>query len=214
MFGCLRRAGCLVVLFLLVAGGWMTRDLWWERVTGHSRGPGPEFVPLEAAAAPAARLKVERLDLKEGEAFVSLTAAEAGALVLAAGGTRLSSSLQDVQASVADQVLIVRASVDLRSLRGVEALGPLAALLTARQWVTIRGIPRVVGPAQGRFDIDGLKIGAVDVPAPALRTVVAQLDREAVPSGSSRPSISFSLPLSVGDIRVAGDRVILYKRAP
>ena len=214
MFGCLRRVGCLVALLLAAVVGWMTRDLWWERVSGRRATPGPEWSTVHPATAPASRAKVEALSRKEGESFVSLTPAEVGALIFAAGGTRLSREVRDIRASADDQSLIVRGSVDLRSLRSVESLGPLAGLLTTRQVVTVRGVPRVAGPGEGRFEVETVKIGAVEVPAPALRTLLGQLDRGGVSPGLSRPLISFSLPLSVGDIRVTRGRVILYKRTP
>ena len=34
MFGCLRRVGCLIVVLVLAAGLWLSRDLWYPRVFG------------------------------------------------------------------------------------------------------------------------------------------------------------------------------------
>ena len=34
--GCIARLGCLVMLALIAVGGWLTRDQWLPKLTGHS----------------------------------------------------------------------------------------------------------------------------------------------------------------------------------
>ncbi|MGQ0646015.1 MAG: hypothetical protein ACT4P7_00500, partial [Gemmatimonadaceae bacterium] len=118
------------------------------------------------------------------------------------------------ETAISGDRLSVRALVDLSELRGVEGLGPVAALLSSRQRITITGRPFVVERGRGAFDVDELTVGGIEVPALAVGTILRQLDRSAQPSGRSGTSISFSLPPYVGDIRVARGRVTLYKNTP
>jgi hypothetical protein len=214
MFGCLRRIGCLVVLVVLAIAGWLTRDLWWERVTGRPASPAAAWTPVDPAVAPGARRRVEALGGTSGDVFATLTPAEVGALILGAGGGRLPGTVSDLEASVTGDRLSLRAQVDLRGLRSVDGLGPVARLLTARQRVTVTGRPEVAAPGRGEFRVVEVKVGGVEVPQPALGALLRQLDRGDGSSGGPGTSISFSLPRYVGDIRVARGRVILYKSTP
>ena len=219
----MRRVGCLAVVAVCAVGAWLSRDLWWERITGRAApGAVQTWTPVEPPAqAPAVRRRVEALEKGQGQVFASLTPAEVGALVMNGAGGRMPPTVRDVETAVVGDAISVRASVDLSALRAVEGLGPLAALLTSRQRITLSGRPRVVEPGRGVFDVDAVKVGGVEVPGPALSALIAQLDRggegapRAVPgSGDTGRGISFSLPRYVGDIRVAGGRVILYKTSP
>ncbi|MCC6318661.1 MAG: hypothetical protein IT361_13350 [Gemmatimonadaceae bacterium] len=215
MSGCLRQIGCLVVLLALGVGAWLSRELWWERVTGKPLRTPVTWVPITPDEAPAARRRVEALQQREGEVFTSLTPGEVAALILGATGGRVPPGVQDVEASVVGDALGIRASLDLSSLRAVDGLGPLQALLTARQTVTITGRPRGVARGRGAFVVDAATVGGIEVPRPLLGALIAQLDRGSrdVPGDPTR-TITFELPPYVGDIRVARGRVILYKSTP
>ncbi|MBC7894873.1 MAG: hypothetical protein H7066_05650 [Cytophagaceae bacterium] len=218
MSGCLRQVGCLVLLVVLGLGGWLTRELWWERATGRPLHPETTWSPVEPEDGPPARKRIEALERRQGDVFTTLTPGEVAALILGETGGRLPPGVQDVETSVVGDALSIRASVDLTTLRSVDGLGPLRALLTARQPVTITGRPRVVARGRGAFDVQSLKVGGIEVPSPALGALIRQLDRgadgEREISGSSGRSITFAVPRYVGDIRVARGRVVLYKTTP
>ena len=218
MSGCLRQVGCLVLLVVLAVVGWFSRELWWERATGRPLSHEPTWSPVEPDEAPSARRRIEALERRPGEVFTALTPGEVAALILGETGGRLPPGVQDVETSVVGDALSIRASVDLTTLRSIDGLRPLRALLTARQPVTITGRPRVVERGRGAFDVQTLKVGGIEVPSPALGALIRQLDRgndgEGDVSGSSGRSITFALPKYVGDIRVARGRVILYKTNP
>lgn len=218
MFGCLRRIGCLFVVVLLAIGGWLTRDLWWERATGRPPGPAREWTTARAAESPDAERRLRALSQKQGPVFATFTAADIGALVLSAGGSRLPSTVDDVETSVHGDAVAIRASVDLTALRSVEALGPVASLLTSRQRLTLVGRPSVPERGRGAFEVTEVKVGGVDVPAPAIGALLRELDRaRGAPgraSGGSGRTITFPVPLYIGDIRVARGKVILYKSTP
>ena len=214
MFGCLSRIGCLMLVAVLAVAGWFTRDAWWTRVTGRPAASARVWTPVEPAASGAVRGRVEALGRGAGASFTSLTPAEVGALILGAAGGRLPPNVERFETAIVGEQVALRAQVDLRDLRSVEGVGPLRYLLTARQRVTLTGRPVVVAPGRGAFLVDRLDVGPVEVPAPLRAALLRQLDRGQQPSGEPGSSISFSLPRYVGDIRVTGGRVILYKSTP
>lgn len=212
MSGCLRRVGCLVLLLVLLSLGWFTRGLWWERVTGRPLEPEQSWHAVPASGGAEVSQRVQSLRRPEGEAFVSLTPAEVGTLLLGPAAARLPESVSDLATSISGEHVSLRATLDLARLRGVEDLGPIASLLTARRQVTITGRPDVVRPGTGELRVERVTVSGVEVPPPVVGSLLRQLDRSA--SGSTGRSITFSLPPYIGDIRVARGHVILYKNTP
>jgi len=88
-------------------------------------------------------------------------------LVAGQAGGRLPSTVQDVETSVQGDAVSIRASLDLTALRSVESLGPVAALLTGRQRITLTGRPRVADKGRGAFEVTEVKVGGVEVPGQA-----------------------------------------------
>lgn len=209
--GCFKRVGCLVVFLVVAFVAWMTRDLWWARVTGREPGANVTWTPVTVQPAAEARKRVTDLSAPDGAVYTSLTAAEVAAMILVEAGGRMPASVRDVEAAVVDDQLSVRATVDLSDLRSVEGLGPLRELLTGTQRVTLTGSPSVAAKGQGRFVVDDLKVGALSIPKPLISRVLAQIDRDNAPSGADPPAITFPLPDYIGDIRVSKGEVTLYK---
>jgi hypothetical protein len=211
--GCFRRVGCLVVFAVAALGAWMTRDMWWERVTGRAVVTEVTWTRVTTEPAPDARRRVAALSQKSGAAYATLTPSEIAAMILAESGGRIPASISDVEAAAVDDKLSVRATVDLSDLRSVEGLGPVRQLLTGRQRVTLTGTPVVAAQGQGRFHVDDLKVGQLSIPRPLIARVLAQIDRDNPPSGSAQPAVTFPLPRYIGDIRVSNGQVTLYKSA-
>lgn len=212
--GCLKGVGCLVVLAVVAVVGWMTRDMWWTRVTGRQPETQVTWTPVSVEPAASARQRVTALSRPGGAVYANLTPAEVAAMILAESGGRLPASVSDVEAAVIDERLSVRATVDLSDLRGVEGLGPLREFLTGKQRVTLTGSPSVAAQGQGRFRVDELKVGELSIPKRMISRVLAQIDRNDATSGEDQPTISFPLPRYIGDIRVSNGQVTLYKSAP
>lgn len=213
MFGCLRRIGCLAVLLLLVPVAWVTRPMWWERVTGRALEPAVEWTPAVGAEAPEVVKKLGTLRGKGGPAFVSLGPSEVGALLRSG---LPASMVHDLEVSLDQQTMRFRATMDLRPLATLEALQPVSGMLTARQRVRVTGRPDVGPGGRGMLVVQELRIGQVVVPTPVLRPLVRQLGgSDAAAAGSDGgASISFSLPSAVADMRVSRGRLILYKSTP
>jgi hypothetical protein len=211
--GCFRRVGCLVVFVVAALAAWMTRDMWWGRVTGREVVTEVKWTRVSAEPATDARRRVTALSQPSGAAYATLTPSEVAAMILAESGGRIPASITDVEAAAVGDRLSVRATVDLSDLRSVEGLGPVRQLLTGRQRVTLTGTPVVAAQGQGRFHIDDLKVGQLSIPRPLISRVLAQIDRDNAPSGAERPAITFPLPRYIGDIRVSNGQVTLYKSA-
>lgn len=209
--GCFKRVGCLVVFLVAALVAWMTRDMWWARVTGREPDANVTWTPVTAEPAVEARKRVTTLSRPNGAVYANLSASEVAAMILSEAGGRLPASVSDVEAAVIGDLLSVRATVDLSDLRGVEGLGPLREFLTGTQRVTLTGSPSVAAKGQGRFVVDDLKVGALSVPRPLISRVLAQIDRDNAPSGADPPAITFPLPDYIGDIRVSNGEVTLYK---
>jgi hypothetical protein len=141
---------------------------------------------------------------------VSLEPSEVGALLTAGLPETM---VRDLEVALSDGAISFRATMDLRPLTAIEALKPVAGMLTAQQRVRVRGRPDVVPGGRGVLVVEELRIGPLAVPAPVLGPLVRQLgaggDRTA--SGGGGASISFSLPSAVADMRVSRGRLILYK---
>lgn len=209
MSGCLRRLGCLVLLIVLGAGAFVTRDLWWERVTGQA------VVDPRDWQAPAPR--PPRLsDIERGArgAWVSLSPAELAAL-LRASVQSLPVPLRDPQVAISGDRISVRGRVSLGEVAVARELGPLASFLRGDQPVVLTGRPRVERKGQGVVVVEELKVGPAEVPAPLLRAVVRQLGADPGPGDPpGEVSISFSLPPTVGDMRVARGKLTIYRDVP
>lgn len=209
MSGCLRRLGCLVLLLVLGAGAFVTRDLWWERVTGR---PVVDTRDWQSPAASAPRLS----DIQRGRggAWVSLTPAELAAL-LRSSVQSLPVPVRDPQVAISGDRVSIRGRVSLGEVAVARELGPLAQFLRGEQTVVMTGRPRVERKGEGVLVVEELRVGAADVPAPLIRGVVRQLGADAgTDAGGREVSISFSLPPTVGDMRVARGRLTIYRDVP
>ncbi len=214
MFGCLRTVGCLTLVVVGAAGAWLTKDRWLPAVTGEPRAVDVAYDPVTPARGERARTALRAMEKGAGPVFANLTAAEALALLLAEREARLPALEGGVEAAVSGDRLLMRATIDPSALRGVEALGPVAAMLESRQRVTLAGTLDVHAPGTGLFVVHEVRVNALPIPTPALAALVRQLDRRPLPAGAPSRAIAFPLPRTVGDVRVGKGRVTLYKRVP
>lgn len=211
MSGCLRRIGCLVVLLAGIVAAWMTRDLWWERVTGRAVTDTREWKSAPADSEP--RISRSAVGARSGPAFVSLSPGQLAALLRDATNT-MSIPIRDPEVAIAGDRVSVRGRVSINATTVARELGPLASLLKGEQVVTLSGRPRVESKGRGVVVVDEVRIAGAEVPGPAVRAVLAQLGGRSAGSEGGEPSISFSLPLTVGDIRVVRGKLVIYRDVP
>jgi len=214
MFGCLGRLGCLAVLLLAGAYAFLTRERWLPRVLGQ---PGAAPVTWESVNEAGARKPGEALASlrqKGGPAFVTVSAAELATMMVESSEHRLPAALDSVQAAVDGDRVRVRALVKLDDIRGLEALGPLSGLLDNRERIELTGTLRVLSPGLGEFRVASVKIADLSLPQAAIPRLLSRLDSRKRPLLVAPDGIPITIPDYIGDVRVAGGQVTLYKRAP
>jgi hypothetical protein len=214
--GCIARLGCLIVLAILAAAGWLTKDRWLHKVTGRpatSATAEPLWQPLTPAAGERGRRALEGLARPAGPVFASLTAAEAASYVFQSAARTIPASSDSVEAAVIGDALYVRAVVPVKEIAGSGVLGPLAGLLNDRERLQLGGSMRVIRPGMSEFQIRELKLRDFKVPAGAIPRIVTQISRGNRPEGISNDAIPVAIPSNLGDVRIANGRVTLYRSA-
>lgn len=213
MFGCLGRLGCLVLVLLLAAAAWFTRDRWAPRLLGERVGAeaaAPVWEPVTAEAAATGREKVQRLT-SGSSAMVALSGAEVAGYVLEEVRRGLPAGSEQVEAAVAGDTLFVRAEVPLRELGG-EVLGPLAGMVGDREMLLLGGTLDVIEPGRGQFRVARVQMRDFSLPGSVVPRMLRQLRRGAPqPPGVADDAIALRLPDGVADVRVARGRVTLYR---
>ena len=219
MFGCLRRLGCLVVLVIVAGGAWLTRDSWYPRVFGtpaaSADGTGSAadatWEPVTSAAAARGRDQLARLSAATAVGAVSLRPAEAVGVVLDSLLRQLGGDGQGVDAAVIGDRLYVRASVPVAALGG-DVLGPLKAMLDARETILLGGTLDVVRPGLAQFRVAEVKVREFALPTKVVPRLLRELRRGApLPDGVAADAVPLRLSSAVGAVNVGKGRVALYQ---
>jgi hypothetical protein len=211
MSGCLRSIGCLVVLAILAVVGWFSRDMWLHRVTG-SRPEAPlEWERVTTDQRDHAKNVVKSLSSKSGPVFANLTASEASALVLGELEDRAPGRIERGEAAIVGRSLVVRATVDISRLEGLDVLGPLAGAIGKRPRVALTGDIDVIGPGLAQFRVQDAKVGDIHLPQQIIPQLITKLEGSTRPANAAANALVFPIPLYVGDIRVGKGQVTLYK---
>ncbi|MGQ0765665.1 MAG: hypothetical protein ACT4OZ_08365 [Gemmatimonadota bacterium] len=218
MFRLARRLGCLFMLAIIGVVGWMTRELWLERVAG-PRAVSEE-VDWSGASDALARSGADKLaDIAKssGPVYTNITAGEIAALVMSAANRQQPGSLRDVRGAVVGDELRISARVDLSGAPGLARLGPLASLLDSPRDLQVAGHPAVREPGVGVLAVESITIDRIHVPRPVMSAFLDQLiRRDSTPGGGAEVSseITFPLPRHVADLRVSKGGLTVYKRVP
>lgn len=216
MFGCIGRLGCLFVVLVLGAVGYLTRGIWMPMV-GMGERPAPtsalegQWEPVTPARAARARTSIERLGRPSGPVFASLTGAELASYVLDQVGRSLTEGADSVRATVIGDRMLVRGNVPLRALGGSGILGPLAGMLGDKEPLELSGRFRVVRPGLGEVEVDQIRLRDIPIPRAILPRVVRQLSRAPGTEGISPTGLPVRIPEYLGDVRIANGRITLYR---
>lgn len=216
--GCLKRAGCLVVLAAIVVGLWITQDSWLHFVRRSSATPDATvervWQPLSPEAAASGKRALDGLSSGRGPVYVNLTANEIASYVVQAAGGAFPASADSVEAAVIGDVLYVRAIVPTKDIASSGVLGPLAGLLNAREKVSLGGSFHVIRPGLSEFQLRDVKLREFSVPRGAIPRLVQQITRGKKTSGVADNALPVPTPPSLADVRIANGRVTLYKTSP
>jgi hypothetical protein len=218
--GCLGRLGCLVVLLVAVAAAWLTRERWITIVPGVKHAPSEArtasasrdgaWQPLDPASAARGKRAIDGLSSQRGPVFVNLTASDIASYVVQAAGGTLKNA-DSVEAAVIGDVLYVRAIVPTKDIAASGALGPLAGLLNERERVSLGGSFHVIRPGLSEFQIRDVKLRDFSVPRAAIPRLVQQITKGKHTDGVAADAIPVTTPKSLADVRIANNRVTLYR---
>jgi hypothetical protein len=219
---CIGRIGCVVVLALLAAVGWIFRDRWLPTFRGASRGGDSVGVvtregvwqPLTPEGGERARRALATLQQPGGPATVTIGVQDLAAYVYEELARQLPPSADSVEAMSQGDRLNVRASVRLQELGGRDVLGPLAAMLGDRERFQIGGQLRVVRPGLGELVVREIRVAQLPIPPGLIPRLLRETSRRDRPAGVSESGIPLRLPTYVGDVRVADGVVTITRAAP
>jgi hypothetical protein len=220
--GCLRNVGCLTIVVLALAAGYLFRDRWSGvlgsgMLGGRASDVAPaataegSWTPLTDDGATRARTAIKSLGARSGPVFVTLEAAEVASYILAELTRQLPPSADSIEATGRGDRLYLRTSVRLDELGGKNVLGPLAGLLGDRERMEFGGTFDVVRPGLAQFRLRELKLRELSVPGALIPRIVREIRRGAVPEGVSADGLPLEIPPYIGDVRVSRGRVVLYK---
>lgn len=224
--GCLRRFGCLVLILALAAGAYLAYlNGWLQFLPSRAAKPAADTSVLTAGAAGAwepltpdgasrARTAVQTLGRRTGPVYATVSAGDLASYIFTEIGQQLPPSAENVQASVRNGRLYVRATVNLKELGGASSLGPLASLLGDREEMLFGGNLHVLRPGLAEFTVEEIKLRDFAVPRGAIPRLIRQFRRGNVPEGVSPAGLPLEIPSYIADVRVNSGKVTLYKAVP
>lgn len=218
MFGCLGRLGCLAMVVVLGAAGYLTREVWYPRVRSIVVAAPPAatvtWTPITPDAAAKGTRIVERLAQKNGPVFADLSPAEFVAWMIVPAVKILGTAAGTPEATVRGDTLFVRANVALSELGDPKSLGPIAGMLDGRQPVLIAGRLEAVKPGLLAFRVTELTVKELRLPTRLIEKIVRRISVKARTDSIATGAVPLPVPKSVADVRVSRGRVVLYKAVP
>jgi hypothetical protein len=216
--GCFRSIGCLVVALLIGAGAWVTRAHWLpvlHRITesassGAAHEPGA-WEPATPAGAARAKAVVERLNTRHGPVYANVSAADLTAFIIQQLSHQLPPSARDVEAKVSGNQLLVRCTIDPSDLGDLSQLGPLARVLGGSEPVQFGGTLDIVRPGLAEYRVQQFHIHDLSIPHAMIPRLLRSHASGARPAGIAADALPLIVPMHIGDVRIANDRITLYK---
>ena len=219
MSGCLKRAGCLVIIILLVAVWY-----WYARVgnptavttasstTTTATSVASGWQPLTAADAERGQAAVLSLGRQSGPVFANLTPAEAASYIFTVVAKQLPPSAKNAQAAIIGDRLYVRSDVELKDFGGAKALGPVGMLLGERDSVRFGGTINMLRPGLGEFLVQEVKLGRIEIPNALIPRLLSQMKQRSKPvEGISQNGLPMVMPTYISDVRISNGKITLYK---
>lgn len=220
--GCLRSAGCLVMLCVVGGTAWVFRADWEPAVKrAASRALSPpeqsaaiHWEPMSADGSSRAREAVEGLGARSGPVFANVAPGDLASYVFDALSRELPPSASNVEAAAIGEQLAMRADVRLADFGGLSSLGPLAAMLGEHEPVQFTGVLAITQPGLAEFRVSSLRIKDVAVPQAMIPKLVQNMGRGPRPAGASPNALAFAVPRYIADVRVHDGKITLYKTLP
>ena len=209
----MRTIGCLVVLGLAIAAGWMLRGRVNSFTSGDTTVVDTAVVwePITTAGAERARTAIEQLGQRASPVFVAVRPGDVSSYIFVALARQLPPSAENIEAAVIADRLHVRASVKLSDFGGAGALGPLAGFLGERETMQLGGYFHVIRPGLAEFRVTDLRLRDFNVPVNLIPRLIRNFSKGARPAGVADDGLPLVVPEYLADVRIANGRVVLYR---
>ncbi|GAC1647089.1 MAG: hypothetical protein NVS4B3_00580 [Gemmatimonadaceae bacterium] len=212
----MRGIGCFVVLVIGFVAGWLLRDVIpWGRVgLPHATHSESVWQPITSSGAARTKAALDRLGQPRGPLFENLRAGDVASYVFSQLARQLPPSIDSVEAAAIGTRLYVRGIVRPTELGVTSALGPLAGILGERERAQFGGQFRILRPGLAEFRVEEIKVHEFALPTPLIPRVLQRSERGSRPQGLDEDALPLLVPPFIGDVRVSGNRVTLYKANP
>jgi hypothetical protein len=219
MKGCLRGAGCLVIIFLLAG-------LWYfyarvERPTPVTAATGTATTATSVSSgwqrlttpdAERGRVAVQSLERQAGPVFANLSPAEAASYIFLVLAKQLPPSAKNAEAAITGDRLYVRSEVNLNDFGGAKQLGPIGVLLGERDSVRFGGTINMLRPGLAEFLVQEVKLGRIEVPTALIPRLLTEMKRRGkTVEGISQNGLPMVMPPYISDVRISNGKITLYK---
>jgi hypothetical protein len=215
MFGCLGRIGCGLLLILLGAVGYATRDKWVpkvrELIAARMPAATDEWAAVTAEGAERAATRIRGLESRGAESSVALPAAEFAAYVLAPALPVIAAADGAPEAVIAGDTLFLRARIRLADVGGAGALGPLARMFDEHEPILLGGHVETVRAGLAQFRVSSAALRDLRLPAAGVARLLARWDPSTRPEGVAADALPILLPEWVREVRLERGRVRLVR---
>ncbi len=201
---CLSRVGCLALIILVLATGWVFRnDIsgWWNRLEISASSE-----PSEKLARDAGRKLQELADGRSGGRLV-LSQAELQSLLTFRIMPLVAEGIDDPVVEVRDSSVILSAQLHPEQLEGLASKEILRQFLSDSTRVTTELVTEVFTPGVAAVRVAGLQAGSIAVPSLMVPWILGTLE---IPGVESTGSILLvPIPPQVTRIEVTPGELIL-----
>jgi hypothetical protein len=198
-----KRPGWVVLVLILIAIGaaWLLRDALPRHF-----GPAPSASEVSPAIADEAAVKLERLRDEHVEA--RLSADELNSLIEYRFAGWVPAVLQQPHVALVGDTVRLAGRVPTAELPELPQLERVRMLLPDTAEVEVAGRLGPLSPGRVAFEVAGVTVSGVPIPARFYPAVLARLGRSDEP-GLAPTALPLTLPEGVASARVARDSLIL-----
>ncbi|MBT8461202.1 MAG: hypothetical protein KJO44_01675 [Gemmatimonadetes bacterium] len=201
---CLARVGCLALILVVVAGGWLFRDDlagWWRRLEITSASQPSEDL------AERATQKLEAVTARDGMRRLELSQAEIQSLLTYRAGPLLPAGITEPVVELRDSTVLLSARVDPRGLEGLASPEVVERLFSDSAKVVVELWPGVLTPGVARVEILTLQAGSIVVPSMMVPWILESIEMPGVET--TGVMLLLPTPGRVADFEVESGKLVL-----
>lgn len=201
---CLARVGCLALILVVVAGGWLFRDDlagWWRRLEITSASQPSEDL------AERATQKLEAVTARDGMRRLELSQAEIQSLLTYRAGPLLPAGITEPVVELRDSTVLLSARVDPRGLEGLASPEVVERLFSDSAKVVVELWPGVLTPGVARVEILTLQAGSIVVPSMMVPWILESIEMPGVET--TGVTLLLPTPGRVADFEVESGKLVL-----